>query len=90
MDQKELDELHKKIKRLKSTKTLDTKLTKGIDSFSIALDLVAGTVVGTIIGVITDRTFNSKPLFLIICLLIGILAGFKIIWQKLSSKNNDT
>jgi ATP synthase protein I len=87
---KEINELKKRIKEFKATKGSKKIISNSIDAFRIAIELVTGVIVGLIIGLFFDRMFDSKPLFLIICLLLGILAGFNIIWQTLNRKNNGT
>ncbi|WP_410521041.1 AtpZ/AtpI family protein [Candidatus Tisiphia endosymbiont of Ptychoptera albimana] len=59
---------------------------KQIDAFAIALDLVSSVMLGLIVGFTLDKLFHSKPFCVIIFLLIGMLAGFRIIWQKLNIK----
>jgi ATP synthase protein I len=86
----EISELQKRINAFKMAKGPKKKISNSIDAFTIATELVTGVIVGLIIGLFFDRIFNSKPLFLIICLLIGIVASFKIIWQTLNRKNNGT
>ena len=43
-------------------------------AFRLGTELVAATVVGTIIGFILDNWFGTKPWFIIIFLL-GVIAG---------------
>jgi ATP synthase protein I len=44
--------------------------------FRVLTELVAGTVVGGLIGWQLDKWFNTSPLLLIFFLLLGIAAGF--------------
>jgi ATP synthase protein I len=46
-----------------------------------ASELVAGILVGTGIGFLLDRTFGTKPLFLIILMMLGMAAGFVNIYR---------
>ncbi len=87
---KEISELKKRINKFKTTEAPKKKNSNSIDAFRVAIELVTGVIVGLIIGLFFDRIFDSKPLFLIICLLVGIITGFNIIWQTLNRKNNDT
>lgn len=41
----------------------------------MAIDLVAGVAIGFGIGWALDRAFNSKPIFMIVFILIGFAAG---------------
>lgn len=90
MEQKELEDIQERIKKFKTNNHRCSKLNpeKQIDAFAIALDLVSSVMLGFIVGFTLDKLFNSKPFCIIIFLLIGMLAGFRIIWQKLNIKNN--
>jgi ATP synthase protein I len=46
-----------------------------------ASELVAGILVGTGIGFLLDRTFGTKPLFLIVLMMLGMAAGFVNIYR---------
>jgi ATP synthase protein I len=43
---------------------------------SIGLHLVSGIIVGTFIGYMLDKYFNSSPWLTIIFFFLGIIAGF--------------
>ncbi len=92
MEQKELEDIQERIKKFKTNNHRHLKLNpeKQIDAFAIALDLVSSVMLGLVAGFTLDKLFNSKPFCIIIFLLIGMLAGFRIIWQKLklNKKNN--
>ncbi|MDD9335682.1 MAG: AtpZ/AtpI family protein [Rickettsiaceae bacterium] len=94
--EKELDKIQKRIKKLKTNNRTNNRTNnhfhpklnpkKEIDALAIALDLFSSVMLGFIVGFTLDKLFNSKPFCIIIFLLIGMLAGFKIIWQKLNKK----
>ncbi|WP_425362930.1 AtpZ/AtpI family protein [Candidatus Tisiphia endosymbiont of Hybos culiciformis] len=90
MGQKELEDIQERIKKFKTNNPQCPKLNpkKQIDAFAIALDLVSSVMLGLIAGFTLDKLFNSKPFCIIIFLVIGMLTGFRIIWQKLNIKNN--
>ena len=44
-------------------------------AFRLGTELVASVVVGTIIGFILDNWFGTKPWFIIIFFIIGVIAG---------------
>ena len=48
----------------------------------IAMDLVAGTIVGLFIGLSLDKWLITNPLWLIVCTIIGFIAGFRNIIKK--------
>ena len=53
-------------------------MSKGLfmgSAFKLGTELVAAAVVGTIIGFILDNWFGTKPWFIIIFFIIGVIAG---------------
>ncbi|AAU03590.1 AtpZ/AtpI family protein [Rickettsia typhi] len=82
MNTEKLKDIKERIKDFKSYKISNSKMRQEISPFSIALDLVSGTMVGLVIGILADKFFHSKPLFLIIFTIIGMIAGFNMIRRK--------
>jgi len=62
----------------------DKKLAKRYSfvSFNILSDLLAGILVGLVLGLYLDKWLHTKPLFIIICLILGLLASIRMINQK--------
>jgi ATP synthase protein I len=52
--------------------------------FSVALSIVIGLVA----GVYADRQFDSSPWGLLICLVLGIAAGFRNIGHAIRKSRN--
>jgi F0F1-type ATP synthase assembly protein I len=67
-----------------ANKTNNIKPANNNSAPNIAIEVVAGVIVGLIIGLFFDNVFDSKPLFLIICLILSMIASFKSIWNKYS------
>ena len=44
-------------------------------AFKLSTELVSAVAVGTIIGVILDNTFDTKPWLIIIFFFVGVVAG---------------
>ena len=44
-------------------------------AFKLSTELVAAVAVGTIIGFILDKTFGTKPWFILIFFFVGVVAG---------------
>lgn len=51
--------------------------------FTIATDLVSAVCVGLILGFYLDKWLETKPLFIIIGIIIGIAAAFKMIYKEI-------
>ena len=45
------------------------------NAFKLGTEMVAAVVVGTIIGFILDNWFGTKPWFIILFFIIGVIAG---------------
>ena len=44
-------------------------------AFKLSTELVAAVAVGTIIGFIFDKSFGTKPWFILIFFFVGVIAG---------------
>jgi ATP synthase protein I len=44
-------------------------------AFKLSTELVSAVLVGTIIGFILDKTFDTKPWLILIFFFIGVIAG---------------
>ena len=44
-------------------------------AFKLSTELVAAVAVGTIIGFIFDKTFGTKPWFILIFFFVGVVSG---------------
>ena len=44
-------------------------------AFKMSTELVSAVAVGTIIGFIFDKTFGTKPWFILIFFFVGVVAG---------------
>jgi len=86
VDQKNIPDISDIKDRLKKHTTKKSKdnapTTSNSGAFNVAVELLAGVIVGVIMGLFFDNMFDSKPLFLILCLVLGIIASFKSIWNR--------
>ena len=64
-----------KEKKRKKTKSLTAVMHVISVTGIIGLELAVMTVIGFYVGKQVDERFNTSPLFLIICLLLGLAAG---------------
>ena len=74
--------LSKKNKKLNNKKTFDKSFSSILSR--VATELVAGLIIGTGIGLMLDKWFETKPLFLIIFFFLGAFAGIYNLWRQLS------
>ena len=44
-------------------------------AFKLSTELISAVAVGTIIGFIFDKTFGTKPWFILIFFFVGVVAG---------------
>ena len=51
-------------------------------AFKMSTELVSAVVVGTIIGVILDKTFGTKPWLILIFFFVGAVAGFVNVFKS--------
>ena len=54
-------------------------------AFKLSTELVSAVVVGTIIGFILDKTFDTKPWLILIFFFVGVIAGIVNVFK--SAKN---
>ncbi len=74
---KRISEIEKKIKEIESNKNFKQPKINGFGvGMKVSLDLISPIVVGVLIGIGFDNFFLTKPIFFIIFLLLGIVAGF--------------
>jgi ATP synthase protein I len=87
MDHEKYSDIQKRIAKYKKTTPAAKKPPSSTNlAFNIAVELVAGVIVGVIVGLLFDNLFASKPFFLIICLILSMIAAFKLIWNKYIKK----
>ncbi|MBA1339914.1 MAG: ATP synthase protein I [Pelagibacterales bacterium] len=54
-------------------------------AFKMSTELVAHVVVGTIIGFILDKTFDSKPWLILIFFFLGVISGIANVFRSAKS-----
>ena len=53
----------------------------------MSLDLFSSILVGMMIGLGIDNFFSTKPIFLLIFLVLGIIAGFYNLYKSAQNLN---
>lgn len=56
-------------------------------AYRLAIEMVAGVIVGLVLGIPLDDYFGTKPLFLIVFLLLGFAAGLLNVFRGLETLN---
>ena len=54
----------------------------------IGVDLVAGTLLGTLLGYLSDRLLDTAPWLMVAGVFLGAIAGFINIFRYLSGLDN--
>ena len=63
-------------KKLSNRKNVKKHNSSSIGTaFKLSTELISAVVVGTIIGFILDKTFGTKPWFILIFFFVGVVAG---------------
>ena len=73
--------------KLKKTKTNHYKNNGYSIGLKISLDLISSIIVGSLIGYGLDKIFSTKPVFFIIFLVLGIIAGFYSLFKTMKKLN---
>ena len=85
---KKLKDFNKRLKNLKNSnsKIKNQKKIKNFKAFGVYLksgvELVSAIIVALVIGVFLDNYFQSKPIFLIIFLILGFAAGIMNVYRS--------
>ena len=54
----------------------------------VAIDLVAGTLVGALLGYLADRMAGTAPWLMVVGVFLGAIAGFRNTFRYLSNLEN--
>ncbi len=83
------DNLTEKIEqRIKTSQSKQNKKRSGYSlGIKISMDLVASIIAGSLIGLGLDKFFSTKPIFFLIFLVLGIIAGFYSLYKSVKNLN---
>ena len=70
------------IKKSESTKIDKTSMM----SLNISSEIVAAILVGLLLGGFLDYLFKTKPIFTFVCLILGCIACFRVIYKLIIRK----
>ena len=74
---------------LKNKKNAPKKMSGYGVGMKISLDLFSSIFVGTMIGLGIDKFFSTKPIFLLIFLVLGLFAGFYNLYKSAQNLNKN-
>ena len=89
MSFKKLERLKRKINEVKLHNHLlmHVQSKKETHFLTISIELISGIIVGLLLGLFLDNLFNSRGLWVIICVTFSLIAAFRNIWRKLRNNN---
>jgi len=82
MNKDKFGKIQERIDKISVNKQPVKKVENSGKAFNIAVELLAGAIAGLIIGMFFDNLFDSKPIFLIICIILAMVAAFRSIWKN--------
>lgn len=71
------------------TKDKSPKKKDGLSGERVLGELIAGILFGVFVGLFLDNHFNTKPLFLISLIILGLAGSFYNIYKSVSKVDND-
>lgn len=84
-----LQELDKSIKEAKKRAEGDSSgKNKPGSAFRTSIDLVAGVVVGSVVGYYIDKWLGTLPVFFIVCFFLGVAGSALNIYRSIQQDNN--
>tara|TARA_Y100001960_G_C14636997_1_gene808797 strand:- start:589 stop:864 length:276 start_codon:yes stop_codon:yes gene_type:complete len=69
------------LKKQEVKESEDLSASKG---YMLGISLFSHTLIGLFIGFCIDRFTGTAPLFIIIFLFLGFIAGFRYIWKNIN------
>lgn len=61
----------------------NNKRQQAMAGYTVGLSFASNIFVGVLFGLGIDHFFDTTPIFLLVFLVLGILAGFRVIWHHL-------
>ena len=93
---KKPDDIKSLEERIKGLKAKETQADKNAErssfsyaaktGFRVGTELLSGVLVGAALGYVLDNSLNTKPIFLILMLMLGGVAGFLNVYKFVKSE----
>ena len=81
-----INELQKKCEEEGSKTKISLRQSWGL---TIAIEIVASVITGVIVGVFLDKLFATKPVLLLVSLIISIIACVKVLYSFNSNNSKN-
>ncbi len=92
MEKDPLDSLAERIQQAQKVETPEASSQEAARQISqawrLSIELVAGVIVGAVLGYFLDRWLNLSPLFLFLGIMLGAIAGFRNMARIIRNSNN--
>ena len=83
-----LENLKKRLSKFRK-KASEQKDNNATNSYALIVssEIISAVIIGTGLGYALDYYFNTKPLFIIVCLILSCVACFRSIYKLVMNKN---
>jgi F0F1-type ATP synthase assembly protein I len=82
----DIEQFEKKVKDFKNSykNSSSKKKKKPHKPFHVGLDIISSVIAGCFIGIVIDKIFLTKPIFMVICLFLGFFGGLRNIYKSIT------
>ncbi len=83
-----IEDLDKSIKKAKKKAEGEERVGGSGGAMKTSVDLLAGVIVGSVVGYNLDKWLGTLPLFFIICFFLGVAGSFLNIYRAAKRDSN--
>lgn len=84
-----IDELSRKIQKAKQEALVPEGRKAASGAMHISVELVAGVVAGLLVGYYLDSWLDTKPVFIVICFLLGFAGALRNIIRSVENSDHN-
>lgn len=84
-----IDELSRKIQKAKQEALIPEEKKAASGAMHVSVELVAGVVAGLLVGYYLDTWLGTKPVFIVICFLLGFAGALKNIIRSVENSDHN-